>query len=256
MRKNTIFDDVMKMPWPVGVVAAALVFFIFHTYQLVAPPTDFSKAIVPIVRMVAYFFIAVFLLASFFSFLTQKIRSKRFKNTRSMSDIRSLTWRQFESYIGEYFREQGFFVMETPEGPDNGVDLVLRKDGEKTYVQCKHWKTNRVGVDKIRELLGSMTAGGAQNGVFVASGNYTNPAREFARECGIRLIDGEELAGLFGDQAENLDQATDSAATDTHVTCPVCNAPMVRRVAKRGSNVGSSFWGCSKYPQCRGTRQL
>ena len=57
-----------------------------------------------------------------------------------MSDLRSLTWRQFESFIGELFREQGYFVMETPEGPDNGVDLVLRKEGEKTYVQCKHWK--------------------------------------------------------------------------------------------------------------------
>ena len=57
--------------------------------------------------------------------------------------------------------------METPEGPDDGVDLVLRKDGEKTYVQCKHWKANSVGVDKIRELLGSMTAGGAQNGVLL-----------------------------------------------------------------------------------------
>ncbi len=66
-----------------------------------------------------------------------------------MSDLRSLSWRQFESFIGEYFREQGYFVMETPEGPDNGVDLVLRKDGEKTYVQCKHWKTNTVGVEKV-----------------------------------------------------------------------------------------------------------
>ena len=102
MRKNTIFNDVMKMPWPVGVVMAVLVFFIFHTYQLVAPSTDISKAIVSIFRMVAYFLSAMFLLASFFSFLTQKIRSKRFKNTRSMADIRSLTWKQFESYIGEH----------------------------------------------------------------------------------------------------------------------------------------------------------
>jgi HJR/Mrr/RecB family endonuclease len=61
---------------------------------------------------------------------------------------------EFESYIGELFREQGYFVMETDEGPDNGVDLVLKKDGEKTYVQCKHWKANSVGVEKVRELLG------------------------------------------------------------------------------------------------------
>ncbi|MBT9613031.1 MAG: topoisomerase DNA-binding C4 zinc finger domain-containing protein [Burkholderiales bacterium] len=27
---------------------------------------------------------------------------------------------------------------------------------------------------------------------------------------------------------------------------------MVMRTAKQGENVGRSFWGCSKYPKCRG----
>ena len=84
--------------------------------------------------------------------------------------------------------------METPEGPDNGVDLVLRKDGEKTYVQCKHSKASSVGVEKIRKLLGSMADGGAQCGIFVTSGRYTNPAIDFARDCGIKLVGGDELS--------------------------------------------------------------
>jgi hypothetical protein len=36
--------------------------------------------------------------------------------------------------------------------------------------------------------------------------------------------------------------------------CPVCGAPMVRRQAKRGANAGNVFYGCSKYPACKGTR--
>lgn len=36
--------------------------------------------------------------------------------------------------------------------------------------------------------------------------------------------------------------------------CPICGASMVRRVAKKGGNVGETFWGCSHFPQCRGTR--
>jgi len=35
--------------------------------------------------------------------------------------------------------------------------------------------------------------------------------------------------------------------------CPVCSSPMVKRSAKRGANAGNEFWGCSKYPGCRGT---
>lgn len=34
--------------------------------------------------------------------------------------------------------------------------------------------------------------------------------------------------------------------------CPVCNSTMVKRVAKRGQHAGSTFWGCRKFPACRG----
>ena len=36
--------------------------------------------------------------------------------------------------------------------------------------------------------------------------------------------------------------------------CPACGASMVRRVAKKGGNAGETFWGCTRFPQCRGTR--
>ena len=35
------------------------------------------------------------------------------------------------------------------------------------------------------------------------------------------------------------------------MSCPKCDAPMVRRVAKRGDNAGNEFWGCSTFPKCR-----
>jgi hypothetical protein len=38
--------------------------------------------------------------------------------------------------------------------------------------------------------------------------------------------------------------------------CPVCNALMVKRLARRGAGAGSTFWGCSNYPKCRGTRAV
>jgi len=37
-------------------------------------------------------------------------------------------------------------------------------------------------------------------------------------------------------------------------SCPTCQAAMVRRTARKGAHAGSQFWGCSKYPVCRGTR--
>lgn len=34
--------------------------------------------------------------------------------------------------------------------------------------------------------------------------------------------------------------------------CPKCGSEMVLRTAKRGDHQGGQFWGCSKYPNCRG----
>jgi hypothetical protein len=34
--------------------------------------------------------------------------------------------------------------------------------------------------------------------------------------------------------------------------CPACGSPTVVRTAKHGPNAGSTFYGCSRYPQCKG----
>lgn len=42
----------------------------------------------------------------------------------------------------------------------------------------------------------------------------------------------------------------------TSITCPRCGSSMVRRLARRGRNAGNYFWGCSRYPSCKGTRNI
>lgn len=37
-------------------------------------------------------------------------------------------------------------------------------------------------------------------------------------------------------------------------SCPKCGASMVRRTARQGKHAGNQFWGCSKFPVCKGTR--
>lgn len=38
--------------------------------------------------------------------------------------------------------------------------------------------------------------------------------------------------------------------------CPKCGSTMVLRETKQGQNVGMKFWGCTKFPQCRGTMNI
>lgn len=37
--------------------------------------------------------------------------------------------------------------------------------------------------------------------------------------------------------------------------CPRCGSPLVKRISKRGANIGSEFYGCNNYPKCRYTAQ-
>ena len=46
---------------------------------------------------------------------------------------------------------------------------------------------------------------------------------------------------------------TDLKATPT---CPNCGKPMRLRTARQGKNAGTRFWGCSDYPNCKGTRPM
>jgi len=38
--------------------------------------------------------------------------------------------------------------------------------------------------------------------------------------------------------------------------CPECGKLMRRRTARSGPNAGSPFWGCTGYPECKGTRKV
>lgn len=38
--------------------------------------------------------------------------------------------------------------------------------------------------------------------------------------------------------------------------CPRCGSPMIKRLASRGRNAGGFFWGCTRYPGCKGTRNI
>ncbi len=38
--------------------------------------------------------------------------------------------------------------------------------------------------------------------------------------------------------------------------CPKCGSPMVLRTTNKGENKGKQFYGCSKFPKCRGVREI
>ncbi len=65
-------------------------------------------------------------------------RRRLVDKTKGLDELRAMHWRSFELLVGEAYRRQGWRVTERGGGgPDGGVDLELRRDGELVLVQCK-----------------------------------------------------------------------------------------------------------------------
>jgi restriction system protein len=213
--KQSPLEDLIEitamLPWWSGVLLAFVAYFLCHHYATaeIFAPTSIAQAGANISSQVGktlatvgqYLLPLVFLTGAGISAYGRHKRANLFEDVQQGSAFHlhnGMTWMEFEMLVGEAFRHWGYAVSETGGGgADGGVDLVLRKGGEKFLVQCKHWKAYKVGVTTIREFYGVMAASGAVGGFVVTSGVFTQEAKSFAARINIDLIDGSELATLI-----------------------------------------------------------
>lgn len=79
-----------------------------------------------------------------------------------ISAVRRRTGNAVRNRLGEGFKLRGDGVQEMGGGGlDGGVDLVLTKAGEMTFVRCRQWKGFKVVDSTVCELYGAMAAHGA-----------------------------------------------------------------------------------------------
>ena len=282
-KKSSPIDDLVEivamMPWWAGCILALVSYLLLHRAANQAVVANFvpgqaatlvTQSLWRALATIGQYLLPLVCLAGAAVSAYGRHRRQKLVATvvggHAADALDGITWQEFELLVGEAFRLQGFQVTESGGGGgDGGIDLVLRKGGEKFLVQCKQWKAFSVGVTVVRELYGVMAANGATGGFVVTSGRFTQDAKAFASGRNIKLVDGPRLFGMIKQaQAARsvIEKHPDSQAAPTHnhidtqPTCPVCNKQMVRRTAKRGNAAGSTFWGCSGYPSCRGTRQI
>jgi len=178
----------------------------------------------------------------------EKQRLRRLlRATRRLEDLRALSWRAFEDLVLAAYRARGWNASLTTDGADGGVDVILQKGRKSVFVQCKHWRSETVGVGAIRELKGSMAAEGVEDGIFVATASFSAEARRWAGDNGIALVDGPSLLRLL---PPNIVRSPipGRSAPPAPPSCPRCHEQMVMRRGARGT-----FWGCRRFPSCRGT---
>jgi restriction system protein len=221
------------------------------------------------------FVFALTTLAALKGFFGRKKRKALLAQTQSLDELKALSWYEFELLIAETYRSEGYSVTEMGgNGPDGGIDLTATAPNGALYlIQCKHYKTSKVGVKIVREMLGVLVKEGAKQGVIIATGAYTKDAIKFAEGQPIELIDGPNLIERIQaykaktpsttttqpPQAKEVatpripQTAAPAPISPTSAICPNCGSALVERTAKRGPNAGNTFLGCSNFPNCRYT---
>ena len=240
----------VEVPWWVSIIVGIIVYVgMRFVIPALSSGNALSNALAQGISQFAWVAL-IFLLPAGLSAFRSARKSQRLDRQTSIESIRALPWKQFEDLLGEAYRRQGYSVVENSSlGADGGVDLTIRRDGATYLVQCKQWRTYKVGVKVIREMFGLMTAHNAAGAIIVASGTFTQEALAFASCKPIELVDGDRLVEIIsGVQTRPMATAPRPAATRL---CPRCGSELVLRQAKRGANAGGRFWGCSSYPQCR-----
>lgn len=278
-RRTTALDVLVEIlaryPWWVSVLVALVAWTVFGAFASSPPPQpnlanpmDMSGIMLGQVLRVGSMFLQYLipfacLIGAIASIVGRAKRKKLLVDVKSATQpartIDGLSWQQFEQLIGEAFRKQGYSITETGgQGADGGIDLILRKGGEKYLVQCKHWRSLKVGVPVIREFFGAMAVEGAAGGFVVTSGQFTGEAQAFSERRNIKLIDGAALKRWLGHVRGESPSPTaftapsSASAPSAEPNCPVCRSTMIKRTAKRGPNAGNLFYGCVQYPRCRG----
>lgn len=187
-----------------------------------------------------------------------KLKRRRLVSIQSsLETLRGMTWLEFEHFVGEIYRQQGYSVEEKGgSGPDGGVDIVLRRGGETVLVQCKQWKMQSVGVKPVRELRGVVASQAATRGIFVTCGGYTSAAlAEFADQP-LELIDGPKLLKLVQEVQTNLPQTQQTLVAQviapsgsraqavdeaTEPPCPRCGSLMRKKPRVEGQMQAVTF---------------
>ena len=118
-----------------------------------------------------------------------------------------------------------------------------------------HAKDNRKARDAF--LDGVCAAAGLPLLFFSAQKSY-----QLTEVCNsIAAVIGARAPSTVPVSAEEKEQGAAMATTDgtsvssealIHPVCPRCSSLMIRRIVKTGENVGKEFWGCTKFPACRG----
>ena len=176
MAKRSLFAILSRSPWWLSVVLAATVFMLVRQFM---PDYAAAASTLPFLGIAAYA-----------GWLQSRVPNAE-RVAAMLADLRAMSWQEFAALMEAAFRSDGYEVAAVNRG---AADFELRKGGRLALALGKRWKVAQTGIEPLRELLLAKEAAEAQDCIYVAAGDLSQKARQFATQNGIRLLCEAELA--------------------------------------------------------------
>lgn len=128
-------------------------------------------------------------------FLHRQRKKLRALRALELSDVDTMKGEEFEAYVAELLKFQGYKTIPTPRTGDYGVDLVVSKNGIKIAIQLKRWKS-KIDQGAIREAVAGKAVRhyGCTEAMVITNSTFTDHAKFLAGENNCKLVDREKLS--------------------------------------------------------------
>jgi restriction system protein len=117
-------------------------------------------------------------------------------------DIDNMTGSEFEERLAILFENLGYTVERTGKIGDAGADMVIQKNGIRTAVQAKCYKTGKVHPDAIQQVYTVKNMYNCTEALAVSNRNFTAEAWKLARSNNVKVWGRNYLIKVLNTEKE------------------------------------------------------
>lgn len=105
--------------------------------------------------------------------------------------LAAMAWPAFAALLEQAWVRDGYTVQRGRKEP---IDFELERQGRRTLVSARRWKSARTGLEALRPLQGAREASDAEDAIYIGLGPLSDSAQPFAAEHRITVWQATELA--------------------------------------------------------------
>ena len=187
MAKNSLFSILLRSRWWISLLIAAVLGLV-------------GFALLPeSVRLVGALSGLPFAVIGVMAAVRQRHLPSAARVAETQQALATMTWTTFAALLEQAFRRDGYTVQRGAQAP---VDFELQRQGRRTLVSARRWKSARTGLEALRPLQAAceaarepaQVAADAPLALYIGLAPLSDTAQPFATQHGITVWQATELA--------------------------------------------------------------